>query len=258
MKKFLTLALTAVLLVCASVTVLAEDVVSAEEPAEAAAAEEITAAEPLTLEGMTQVEVTTSDSNFDADVANFYDALPETRCTIAFGEDAEARTFSVYTATRVPEAIAKFAAIVDGEKGTVITIEVYGTNDSLLLDWTPLAFGPENLETEYAIFALADNTTPYAFYRFDFTLEFGDYFDIAELALFKVTTDAPEMEYDLGDVVEEGEIPAIVPVAEEAEAEEAAAIEEEIVEEEAVFTEVPSFGLFTKFPMPMYKFLPRG
>ncbi len=248
MKKFLTFALTAVLLACASVTVMAEEAVPAEETV---------VAEPLTLEGMTEVVVTTSDSNFDADVANFYDALPETKCTITFSEDAEARTFSVYTATKVPEAIAKFAAIVDGEKGTVITFEVYGTNDSLLLDWTPLAFGPESLETEYAIFALADNTTPYAFYRFDFTLELGSYFDLAELALFKVTTDAPEMEYDLGDVVEEGEIPALVP-AEEEEPAEAAAITEEAVEEEALFTEVPAFGLFSKFPMPVYKFLPRG
>lgn len=213
MKKFLTLVLTALLLSSASVTVFADDAVTAEETA---------ASEPLTIEGRTQVEVTTSASNLDADVANFYDALPDTRCTITFDAAAEEKTFSVYTATRVPEAISDFAAMLDGVKGTVVTIEVYATNDSLLLDWTPLAFTPENLETEYAIFAMTDNTTPYAFYRFDFTLEFGDYFDVAELALFKVTTDAPEMRYDLGEYVEEGEMPALVPVEEAAEAEEAA------------------------------------
>jgi len=213
MKKFLAFLMTAVLLAGASVTVLADDAVTADEPAAAAA-------EPLTIDGMTQIEVTSSASNFDVNVANFYDSIPETKCTIAFDAEAETKTFSVYTATKVPEAIANFAAIVDGVKGTVITIEVYGTNDSLLLDWTPLAFGPDSLDTEYAIFGLADNTTPYAFYRFDFTLELGDYFDIAELALFKVTTDAPEMQYDLGDFVEEGEIPALVPV-EEAEEESA-------------------------------------
>ncbi len=256
MKKLLTFALTALLLACASVNVLADDAVVPEDTA-VPAAEETTESEPLVIDGMTQVDVTTSDSSFDVDVANFYDVLPETKCTIAFDADTETRTFSVYTATKVPEAIANFAAIIDGEKGTVITIEVYGTNDSLLLDWTPLAFGPEDLSGEYAIFSLFDNTTPYAFYRFDFTLELGDYFDLAELALYKVTTDAPEMEYDLGEVVEEGEIPALVPVT-EAEAEEAAAIAEEPVEEEALFSEIPTFGLFSKFPMPMYKFLPRG
>ncbi len=217
MKKFLTLILTALLLSSASVTVFADDAVTAEEPAAEAAVEETAVPEPLTLDGRTPVTVTSSAANLDADVANFYDALPDTKCMIAFDAEAEEKTFSVYTATSVPEAISNFAAILDGVKGTVITIEVYGTNDSLLLDWTPLAFAPENLETEYAIFALTDNTTPYAFYRFDFTLELGDYFDLAELALFKVTTDAPEMRYDIGDAVEEGEMPALVPVeAEEA------------------------------------------
>jgi hypothetical protein len=112
----------------------------------------------------------------------------------------------------------------------------------------------ESVEEEYAVFAMADNSTRYAFYRFDFTLELGEYFDLAELALYKVATDEPEMQYDLGEVVEEGEIPALIPV-EEAIAEE---IPEEEPAEEALFTEVPSFGLFTKFPMPAFKFLPRG
>lgn len=206
MKKFLTFALAAILLACTPAAVLADEAI-AEEAA-------VTIAEPLVLDGMTQVAVTSSDTNLEADAANFYDAIPETKCTITFDAEAEEKTFSVYTATRVPEALAKFAAIVDGVKGTVVTIEVYGTNDSLLLDWTPLAFGPESLETEYAIFAMADNSTTYAFYRFDFTLELGEYFDLAELALFKVTTDGPEMQYDLGEVVEEGEMPALVPVEE--------------------------------------------
>lgn len=244
MKRFLAFALTTLLLACTPAAVLADD----------------TADDALTIEGMTQVTVTTSDTNMDVDAANFYDALSETKCTITFDAEAETKTFSVYTATKVPEAIAKFAAIVDGEKGTIITIEVYGTNDSLLLEWTPLAFGPESLETEYAVFALADNTTPYAFYRFDFTLEYGEYFDIAELALFKTETDEPEMEYALGDVVEEGEIPELVPVvaeAEEAEEAETAVVEEEPAEE-VLFTEIPSFGLFSTSPMPVYKFLPRG
>jgi len=256
MKKFLAFLMTAALLAGSSVTVLADDTVTAEETAA------VETAEPLIIDGMTQIEVTSSDSNLDVNVANFYDALPDTKCTITFDAEAEAKIFSVYTATKVPEALANFAAIVDGEKGTVITIEVYGTNDSLLLDWTPLAFGPDSLDTEYAIFGLADNTTPFAFYRFDFTLEFGDYFDIAELALFKVTTDAPEMQYALSEVVEEGEIPALVPVAEEeAEPEEAAAIEETVEEEpeeKPLFSEIPTFGLFTGSPLPVYKFLPRG
>lgn len=216
MKKFLTFLLTAALLAVAPVTVFADDAVDAVAETEA-----VTVVEPLVLDGMTQVAVTSSDTSIDVDTGNFYDAIAETKCKIAFAEDAETKTFSVYTATRVPEALAKFAAIIDGEKGTVLTINVYATNDSLLMDWTPLAFSAESLETEYAIFALADNTTAYAFYRFDFTLDLGEYFELSELALYKETTDAPEMKYDLGDVVEAGEMPALVPV-------------EEVVEEEVV------------------------
>jgi len=206
MKKFLTFLLTAALLTVAPVTVLAEDT--------AAETEAVTIAEPLVLDGMTQVAVTSSDTSIDVDTGNFYDDIAETKCRITFAEDAETKTFSVYTATKVPEALAKFAAIIDGEKGTVLTINVWATNDSLLMDWTPIAFSAESLDTEYAIFALADNTTAYAFYRIDFTLELGDYFELAELALYKETTDAPEMKYDLGDVVEAGEMPALVPVEE--------------------------------------------
>lgn len=254
MKKFLTFLLTAALLATSSVCVLADDVV---EEAETAAVEETTVVEPLVLDGLTQVEVTSSDTNLDADAGNFFDSIADTKCKITFPAEEETKTFSIYTATKVPEAISNFAAIIEGEKGTVITIEVYATNDSLLLDWTPLAFSAESLDTDYAIFGLADNTTEYAFYRFDFTLEIGDYFEIAELALFKVTTDAPEMMYDIPDgVVEEGETPAVVPVVEEA-AEEV--VEEEAVEETAEEAEdVPTFGLFTTAPLPSYKFLPRG
>lgn len=210
MKKFLTFLLTAALLAVTPAAVLAEDTVDAET-------EVMTIAEPLVLEGMTQVAVTSSDTSIDVDTFNFYDAIAETKCKITFAEDAETKTFSVYTATKVPEALAKFAAIIDGEKGTILTINVFATNDSLLMDWTPLAFSAESLDTEYAIFSLADNTTAYAFYRFDFTLDLGEYFELSELAIFKETTDAPEMMYDLGDVVEAGEIPALIPVKEAAE-----------------------------------------
>ena len=247
MKKFLTFLLTAALLAVAPISIAAEETAPAAEDA-------VVHVEPLVLDGMTQIEVTSSDTNMDVDAANFYDALAETKCSITFPADAEARTFSVYTATKAPEAVTKFAAIIDGIKGTVLTINVWGTNDSLLMDWTPIALSAENLETEYAIFALPDNTTAYAFYRFDFTLEFGEFFDISELALFK-PADAPDMVYDLGDVVEEGEIPALIPAAEAA-AEEA--IAEEIVEEEPLFSEIPTFGLFSAHPLPHYNFLPRG
>ena len=202
MKKFLAFLMTTLLLASAPAAVLAD---------------ELTIADPLVLDGFTQVEVTSADTSIPSDARNFFDSLAETKCMITFQENAEGKTFSVYTATRVPEALTKFASILEGEKGTILTINAFGTNDSLLMDWTPLVISIENLDTAYAIFDLPENTTAYAFYRFDFTLEFGSYFELAELALFKPTTDAPEMKYDLGEVVEAGEMPALIPVEEAAE-----------------------------------------
>ena len=124
MKKLLTFALTALLLACASVNVLADDAVVTEDTA-VTAAEETTVSEPFAIDGMTKVEVTSSDASLDVDTGNFYDALPETKCTITFDADEETKTLSVYTATKVPEALTNFAAIVDGEKGTVITLSVW-------------------------------------------------------------------------------------------------------------------------------------
>lgn len=238
MKKLIAFVLTAVMLAGTAAVAYADDAVTDEA-----------VAEPLVIDGMTQVVVTTSDASHDVDVSNFFDSVQETKCVITFDAAEETKTFSVYTATRVPEAISSFATILDGEKGTVVTIEAYGTNDSLLFDWDPLAIEVNSLDTEYAIFSVNDNETAYAFYRFDFTLEIGEYFEIAELALYKVTTDEPEMIYDLGDSIEAGETPALIPI------EEAAIADVDEVEESE---DVPTFGLFSSFPMPKYKFLPRG
>ena len=88
MKKLLTFALTALLLACASVNVLADDAVVTEDTA-VTAAEETTVSEPFAIDGMTKVEVTSSDASLDVDTGNFYDALPETKCTITFDAEAE-------------------------------------------------------------------------------------------------------------------------------------------------------------------------
>lgn len=237
MKKLIAFVLTAVMLAGTAVSAIADEAVTDEA-----------VAEPLTIDGMTQVVVTTSDTSHEVDVSNLFDSVPDTECVITFDAAEETKTFSVYTATKVPEMISSFATILDGEKGTVVTIEAYGTNDSLLFDWEPLTIEVSSLDTEYAIFSVNDNETAYAFYRFDFTVEYGDYFEIAELALYKVTTDEPAMMYDLGDSIEVGETPALIPIDE-------AVAEADVADETA---DVPTFGLFSSFPMPMYKFLPRS
>ncbi len=234
-KALTAILLTASLLLTASVAALADDVAESEE------------LQPLTIEGMTQIVVTSSDSNGNVDASNFYDGTSDTRCKIGFGAEEEEKTFSVYTATKIPEALSAFATILDGEPGVIITISAYGTNDSLLIDWTPLALSEDiAFSDEYAIFTIADEPTTYAFYRFDFTLEYGESFEIAELALFKLTTDEPEMEYAYAEVVEAGETLPLVPVE--------TAEEEEV----AVDAEFPAFGLFRTLPLAAYKFLPRG
>lgn len=241
MKKTLTaLIMAAVLCVSASAAVFADDTADAIEPA------------VITVDGMEQITVTSSDTSAAVDAVNFYDHSAETKCKITFAAEEE-KIFSVYTATKVPEALSAFAAILEGESGTVLTLSVYGTNDSLLVDWTPLAI-EETIDTigDFAVFKIADEAVKYSFYRFDFVLELGDYFELSELALFAPVTDEPELEYAATDVIEPGETPELVPVA--GEITEPA---DETVDEAEDSVAAPSFGLMSKFPMPMFKFLPR-
>lgn len=188
--------------------------------------------EPLELDGMTRIVVTTSDSTIAGSTEkvateNFFDGKSSTGCTIIF-EDSEAveedgeladcevstpKTFSIYTATRVPEAVESIAALFDGEKGTVLAINVYATNDSLLLDWKQLTLeNPLYTDGNYDIINIANYPQKYSFYRIDITVEEGTYFTLSELLLYKDASDDSYYYYAHVEELEPGETPELIEV----------------------------------------------
>jgi len=213
---------------------------------------EDTAAEltPPALEGYKVLKVTTSDSsipgtNEKINTSVLFDNLSSTGCTIEFVDVAEsekaeaeeaglpvadAKAVSVYTSSGVPLGMCAFALNLEGDKGTVLSINVYGTSDNLLLDWTQLDLKNKNgIETDgYYVFEIDGKIEKYVFYRFDITLENGDVFTINELELYRSADDVFEYHYVFdGDIIA-GETPEI---------------ERTLIEEPDIIREVPKFGL---------------
>lgn len=204
---------------------------------------------PPVLEGYKVLNVTSSDSsipgiNEKINTAALFDNLSSTGCTVEFvdvaeGEKAEAeetglpvadkKSVSVYTSSGVPYGMRAFAINLAGAEGTVLSIEAFGTNDNLLLDWTQLDFTtPGGSEKDgYYVFEIAGKIEKYVFYRFDITLVNGNVFTVNELELYQADGEIYEYHYVFdGDIVA-GETPEI---------------ERTLIEEPEVMREVPKFG----------------
>ena len=165
----------------------------------------------LELEGMTEITVTSSvNSTEDVSSAAFFDKLISTGA--AFTVSGDNRTLSVYTATGIPKSLSAFAAYLQGETGTVIGVNVFGTNDSSLENWTTVL--PAGVPSEidgFRVFPVDDPMVGFAFYRFDFTVADGDGFILSELALYAVESDEPELVFAPLTSVEPGETLPLIP-----------------------------------------------
>lgn len=189
--------------------------------AEDAAAEEEKPIE-LTLDGLRRVIVTSSNSVLETDgkdvgSVNFFDHKASTGCTVALeeGENADEKTLTIYTATRVPEAVETFAMLFSGERGTILAIDVYATNDSLLNDWTQLTVErPVNKEGEFHIINITEAPEKYSFYRVDITIESGSAYTLNEILLYKDIDDDAVYYWDWENAgeLEAGELPELVEV----------------------------------------------
>lgn len=205
---------------------------------------------PPVLEGYRSIIVTSSDSsipgiNEKINTSLIFDNLSSTGCTVEFvdiaeGEEAAAeeaglpvadeKTVSVYTSSGVPHGMRAFAVNLEGAEGTVLSINAYGTNDNLLLDWTQLELKtPGGTETDgYYVFEIAGKIEKYVFCRFDITLENGNVFTINELELYRSADEIYNYRYVFdGDIIA-GETPEI---------------ERILIEEPEIIREVPKFGL---------------
>ena len=208
-KSIIAMALLVVMLL--SVAVSAETVELPEEiPATSipvALADAI-----LNIDGMDKLTVTSSlSSENNADTGLLFDGNADTACAFDF-TGKENKTFSLYTASRVPEALSSLGVIFD-LNGSKIKIGIYATNDSLRREWKHLTISIEpDTNGRFTIINIMDASEKYAFYRMDITLVSGETFAINEVRFLKPHSDEPEMEYDIGSVVEEGETPALKPI----------------------------------------------
>lgn len=210
-------------LILSAVMLLPMTAVSASaDDAETAAVEELI---ELQLEGLTRVQVTSSIAKLngeDKDIAaeDFYDRLASTgyKVSLEEGEKMGEKTLSVYTATRVPEAIEAFAMLFEAEPATVLAVNVYATNDSLLLDWKQLTVeNPVEKNGDFHVISFTDAPEKYSFYRIDITLENGKDFTVNEIIPYKDASDTSYYYWADTDELEAGELPELIEVPAEKE-----------------------------------------
>lgn len=167
------------------------------------------------VEGKERVAVTSSVSDFGAeyDMGDIFDCDASTALKFSFDEEDE-KAVNVYTAISGRAVVDTFAVMVGGESGTVVAVNVYGTNDSTLNDWYQLqVINPAVEQDGFKVFEVKEFARKYAYYRFEFILLSGEYFTLSELALYCDEGKAVVTKYISDGEVEEGTTPASVDVA---------------------------------------------
>jgi len=217
MKKILTV--FAALLIGAA---LAAPALAAEEgtplefvsaPANAAIAEGN--AYPI-IEGFDYAVMQSAVSTMPGEIGYVFDGSVQTMCGLDL-TDLPTRTVSIYMTSHGPYTLSALAgAISSAEENLSLKVSVFGTNDSLLVDWTQIDLA-DTVYTlgDYVVFTAsdyADGKTPadpaaYQFYRVDLTLMEGNSFILAELVFFRPEGTRLIPVYDSSDGVEPGEEP---------------------------------------------------
>lgn len=244
---------------------------AAEEDVESAQPETEPAVATITEVGLRRLPVTSAlaEGAETGNLSALFDGKADTKIDVDLTE-AEEKVFTLNTSSGVPQTLAAFGILTDGAPGTLVTLQVYGSNDSLLKEWTPLpliqSVGEQNgfkvFHIEKTVQDWADAES-YVFYRFVFTVDAGDGsgngigFTLSEVVLLRPDSDEPDLVYAVVESVEPGEFPPLVPVKipvpeTEETAEETTAAEEPAVEEAPAktapswnnITERPRFGLF--------------
>lgn len=175
-----------------------------------------TSAYPV-IEGFDYAFVKTSMSNASGDIGYFFDGTTNTLCGMDM-TGLPTRTVSIYMTSYAPFTLSAVAgAFSSSEADLSMQVSVYGTNDSLLIDWTQIEFDPNIYSIgDYVVFTNIDYAegaeTPadpavYQFYRVDLTLLSGNSFTLAELVFFRPEGTLMIPVYDTTDGVDIGEEP---------------------------------------------------
>ena len=203
MKKLKLTAAVLAVLAALSVNVYADEAL----PEAAETIEETVLTAEISFPGMQELNVNSSMSEPDADTAVLFDSLAVTGLDLNVTE--ENRTFTVYTALGVRDYADLLAVQMAGEPYTTVEVAVYASNDDET--WVQMDVTAPTEESGFYVFDILGCEEKYAFWRIDFTVDMGDGFSLAEIALFKQNRGEPEYIYDLGDEVAEGELPELIP-----------------------------------------------
>lgn len=233
MKKKLALSLAVVALLSALTTnAYANDQLISSNPQSTAAQEEtVEAAEEttdgaeavtkklavVTVDGKELVPVTSSVCDLlpNVNLTCLYDFDEESELSVAFDEETPSKKLSIYTALEAPVVVDTFAVKIDGEKGDVIGINVYATNDTMLEDWYRLKVeNPAEDKDGFKVFSVKEFVRKFRYYKFEFVVLTGNGFSLSELALYCDEGENVHVEYKTDGEVEEGSEPEKI-VAEE-------------------------------------------
>lgn len=207
-----------------SAGVMAEDVAdettepTAEaEVADAAAAETTDEAEApaytpayVAIDGKEKVTVTSSVSDLLPDVSLdcIFDSIDESNMTVAFDDETPSKRINVYTSVAGPVVADTFAFRIDAEKGTVVGINIYATNDNTLTDWYQLKVNnPAEDKDGFKVFTVKDYVRKFSYFRFEFVILTGNSFSLSEAALYCDEGEATVVKYTSDGEVEEGSTP---------------------------------------------------
>ena len=184
---------------------------------------------PVVADGMKALAVTSSLADSGENTAVLFDNDTASSLDLTFDEEAETKTFTLRMAAGIPQPLSAVALVTSSGEGAVLTVRLWGTNDSTEKEWTPLSFRAPVVKTgEWNIFNLTEpeggwkNAEKFAFYRLEITVEEASSFTLSECLLIRPVTGEPELFYETVDAVEEGQTPPVTA----AEAEPAIADEE--------------------------------
>jgi len=205
MKKLKLTAAVLAMLAALSVNVYANDAETAA--LEAVVEETAPVVAEIAFPGMIELNVTSSMSDHDTDTARYFDRIATTGYELMVSE--ENRTYTVYASIGVRDYADLLAVQLAGKPDTTVEVAVYGSNDDET--WVQLDVTSPTKESGFYVFDLLGCEEKYVYWRIDFTVSTGDSFTLTEIALFKRDRGEPQYIYDLGDSLEEGELPELIP-----------------------------------------------
>ena len=196
-------------------TAEAEVAEATEEATEETAVDESAEAPAYTpayvaIDGKEKVTVTSSVCDLLPDVSLdcIFDSIDESNMTVAFDDETPSKRINVYASVAGPVVADTFAFRIDAEKGTVVGINIYATNDNTLTDWYQLKVNnPAEDKDGFKVFTVKDYVRKFSYFRFEFVILTGNSFSLSEAALYCDEGEATVVKYTSDGEVEEGSAP---------------------------------------------------